>query len=198
MLFRKNAKNETQYEPLIPPIEKPICKFSEYEAKKFFEWYMQNIPDRIAYLSQQCQLPEYTSSTSYEWKAAHLVRIWKWFLRIAGVEIDPVTGEKRFSVITEYVLRDIGMYIGEMFVNTCPHLRWDYYTKPKSDIFVNEPVILGFVDNTYVPPFYLRFEPIHMVRMKALNMLDGTQHTSDLYDLFMHWRKYTIEGTAAE
>ncbi len=87
--------------------------------------------------------------------------------------------------------------MGEMFVSTLPGLKWDYYTKPQSDIFVNEPVINGFLDNSYDPPFHFRFEPIHMVRMKALNMLDDTQSGSDLYDFFWHWAKYADTNTAS-
>ncbi len=196
MLFRR--RSEIQYIPLIPEIDKPMAEFSKAEAQKFFDSYIQNIPERIKYLCQLCKLPPYTDSATYKWNTGHLFKIWKWFCRIAQVQNDPETGKKRFSVMTEYILRDIGMYMGEMFVSTLPGLKWDYYTKPKSDIFVNEPVINGFVDASCDPPFHFRFEPIHMVRVKALNLLDGTQSSADLYDFFWHWAKYTQENTASD
>ncbi len=192
MLFRK--RSEVPYLPLIPPIEKPICMFSKSEARQFFDWHMQSIPDRIKYLCQLWKLPPYTDSAAYHWNTLHLFKIWKWFLRTAEIERDPETGKQRFSVKTQYILRDIGMYLGEMFVSMLPGLKWDYYTALKSDIFVNEPVISGFVDASYNPPFHFRFEPINMVNVKALKLLDRMQSSTDLYDLFWHWVQYAPEN----
>lgn len=190
MLFRK--KLEDWYVPLVPDIANPIALLTEAEARQFFAWHMQNLPGRVGYLCRLCKLPPYTDSATYRWHTAHLLKIWKWFLRVAQIEGDPETGRKRFSVATEYVLRDIGMYFGEMCVSTLPGLKWDYYTKPKSDAFVNEPVISGFVDHSFEPLVPFSCEPVNLVRVKALNLLDGTQRSTDLYDLFWHWAENTV------
>ncbi len=191
MQYMRRKGFEHLYEPLLLPIEKPMRKFSKSEAQHFFNWYISNIPERIRYLARHCGLPEYVDSASYDWNTSSLIKIWKWFLRYADVEQDPITGTQGLSVMTHYVIRDIGMYIGEMFVNVYPQLSWGFYTKPKSDVFVNEPVLFGFVDRSYVPPFQMPFEPINMVCVKALNILDKSQSVSDLYDLFQHWTKFT-------
>ena len=65
-ILMNRLERALRYEPLVPPINKPICTFTEDETKCFFDWYMQNIPNRIKYLAQQCRLPAY-SMRSYNW-----------------------------------------------------------------------------------------------------------------------------------
>ncbi len=48
--------------------------------------------------------------------------------------------KRRFSLITAYIMRDIGMHLGEVFVKNYSNISWGFYTKPKSDFFVNQPV----------------------------------------------------------
>ena len=189
-ILMNRLERALRYEPLVPPINKPICTFTEDETKCFFDWYMQNIPNRIKYLAQQCRLPAYINSESYEWKTEHLLTIWKWFYKSVVIQCDPITGKKKLSVMSEYMLRDIGMYMGEMFVSVFPNLHWGYYTQPKSDFFVNQPTIFGFVDYTFEPPFHFRFEPIHLVGVRGAKILRGKFVKTDLYDFFQYWAKY--------
>ncbi|MFQ9515911.1 MAG: hypothetical protein ACLRZ9_08780 [Eubacterium sp.] len=97
---------------------------------------------------------------------------------------------EHFSIQTEYILRDIGMYIGEMFVTNYSQIYWTFYTEPKSDFFVNQPLLLGFVDKSFIPPYQMEFEPIHMVGVKAANLFDGTEKNTDLLNLYLQWEKF--------
>lgn len=94
------------------------------------------------------------------------------------------------SVRTRYIIRDIGMYIGKMFVLNHDELHWDYHTNNKQDSFANMPQIFGFVNPDYDPPFEMQFEPVHFVEMEASNLLDHSHSEHDLYDMYFRWHKW--------
>ena len=132
--------------------------------------------------------------------------VWRWFLKTARVEKKPKgngidikrgrepIGElfgirEQFSVSTQYILRDIGMYLGKVFTANYPGITWDYYTIPKEDMFVNQPQLFGFVDQNYSPPFKPSFQPIYMAEVQAAKVFTKRQKEADLYDLFTTWEK---------
>ena len=39
-ILMNRLERALRYEPLVPPINKPICTFTEDETKCFFDWYM--------------------------------------------------------------------------------------------------------------------------------------------------------------
>lgn len=86
-------------------------------------------------------------------------------------------------------MRDIGIYFGQVFLNNHSNIKWGFYTKPKTDFFVNLPVLLGFEDRSFQHSFKLNFEPTHMVCVQAANIFDDTQKETDLYDLYLNWTK---------
>ena len=115
---------------------------------------------------------------SLDFSIESLIFIWRWFLKIAELKRIPkavlndirkelkANGEPKefiedmvrehsveLSAFSRYVIRDIGMYVGKMFVTNFRTLRWDYHTDTKKDSFANMPQIFGFVDTTYNPPF---------------------------------------------
>ena len=93
------------------------------------------------------------------------------------------------SIRTEYILRDIGMYIGKMFISNYESLKWTIRYKPKSYIYVNVPIIVGFVDDKpeYPKPFHPDLEPIDLARTPAMKIFDGTQKENDLYERCREW-----------
>ena len=142
-----------------------------------------------------------------------LTYIWKWFLNVAEIEEKRSKkikrtpfkvqnrkkqfqyefenlDSKKLSLQTEYILRDIGMYIGQMFVDYHSQIYWDFYTEPRTDFFVNKPLLLGFKDKEFMPPFSMEFEPIHMVGVQAAKLLDGTQKETDLLYLYEQWSRF--------
>jgi hypothetical protein len=97
--------------------------------------------------------------------------------------------KEQFSLQTEYIIRDIGMYMGQVFVHNNPRIHWGYYEKPKTDFFVNQPLLLGFEDSNFTPPFKCAFEPIHMVGVQAANIWENTQKNEDLLLLYQRWEQ---------
>ena len=132
--------------------------------------------------------------------------LWKWFLQRAETEsvvyVDEEKHnnkisnsiwrkEKQLTLETEYILRDIGMYLGETFRKNHPNIYWTYYTKPRKDFFVNHPILKGFVDRTFNQPFEACFEPIHMAKIQATKVMDKTAKTVDLLNLYSIWAEKT-------
>lgn len=201
------------YDILVPPLTKSIEEFSASEAETFFVWFQSQIPHRIDYLAKRCAEYLGINKETIDFSSGSLLFIWKWFLEIAETERTPKLKldhikanysnrqylfrkyllsqeNNQFSLQTEYILRDIGMYIGEVFVRGNPRIHWGYYTEPKTDISVNRPVLLGFEDSRFSPPFPTEFDPIHMVRVQAANIWDNTQKETDLLDLYLRWLKF--------
>lgn len=69
-------------------------------------------------------------------------------------------------------------------------MKWTVKRTPKSYVHVNEPVLIGFIDDNeeYPEPFYPDLEPISFVRLRAMKVLRCQQpHEDDLYKECMKW-----------
>lgn len=201
---------EYKYAICVPPLTKPFNKLTHEETVAFFQWHMAHVKDRVNYLavfvSHALDIPRETIDLSPQ----SLIPVWSWFLSVVKTERTPPERLKelekeyrnhsihfveylidqskdQYSLETEYILRDIGIYLGEVFVRNDPGIYWSYYEKPKSDFFVNMPLLLGFEDSNYTPPFKMEFEPVHMAKVQAANIWDGTQKEDDLFNLYTLW-----------
>jgi hypothetical protein len=214
----KMSENQKTYEPLIIPIDKPFEKLSKKETKAYFDWFISHIDERSEYIRQKVSKSLNIAIESLDYSIESLLPIWRWFLQIAEVNKTPKDvlkqiknellqrGEQKefiedilrerateLSVFSRYVVRDIGMYVGKMFVTNYSALRWDYHTNTKRDSFANMPQIFGFVNTDYDPPFQFEFEPIHFTEMHAEKVTDDTQDENDLYNICKRWSKWIPE-----
>lgn len=203
--MRQLPRKQT-YEILVPPLNKTIFHLSESEAALYYEWFIQQIPQRIEYLSHICASDLKTSVDSINLTPESLLSVWKWFQSRAETEplkrINEKTDhttvssqsnrkEPQLTLQTEYIIRDIGMYLGETFIKNHNRIYWTYYTNPRNDFFVNHPLLKGFVDRSFDPPFEMCFEPIHMVGVQAAKILDDSSQTEDLLNLYQWWAERT-------
>lgn len=199
MFWRKRIS----YGILLPPVTKNLDRLTKEEAQAYFDWFTGKLDERVEYLRtfSKCNL-DYTPKS--------LVPLWAWFLRNAEIEITP--GEqlkklrkdlekagfplveevlrdktRQFTLETECIIRDIGMYLGEIFVKSHPCLYWSYYTKPKNDLFVNRPLLMGFPNEVFPEKKGMPFEPIHMTHVRASRLLDGMAGKKDLLELYDIW-----------
>lgn len=190
------------YEILIPPLNKNIVQLSENEAADFFTWFMEKIPERVTYISKVCATELGISEEKMDCSPESLVLLWKWFLHRAKTEpsaqskIDAkrkhflkciLKSDQQLTLETEYILRDIGMYLGETFRNNIPNIYWTYYTKPRRDFFVNHPLLKGFVDRTCDKTFEASFEPIHMAHVQAVKIMKNASTETDLLNIYNIW-----------
>lgn len=135
-------KKKIDYDILIPPINKQFKNFTKKEAESYFEWYKNQLNPRIEYLRKY-------SGVDLDYSVNSLVDIWGWFLKIAETEkapkakteevrnrlksqpkeiIEDVLNEqsRQFSLETEYIIRDIAMYFGEVYVKNNSSIAWGY------------------------------------------------------------------------
>ena len=186
------------YDILVPKLEKNISQLSEAEAAAYFDWFMEQMPGRVAYVSEICAKELGVSVEKMDRSPESLVLLWKWFRRRAKTERVPGAANKeretmipqarrQLTLETEYILRDVGMYFGEVFCRNHPGICWSYYTSPKRDFFVNHPLLKGFVDRSFEKPFDACVEPIHYAGVQASKILKGNSRDEDLYNIYCFW-----------
>ena len=219
------SKNQRNYVPLIFPDDKSFKEMSKTEAQAYFDWFTSHVDERSEYLRKKVSEGLKISMEALDFSMESLIPIWRWFLEIVELQKTPkavlrnlrkelkANGEPEefiediirensaeLSVFSRYVMRDIGMYVGKMFVTNFQTLRWDYHTDIHRDSFANIPQIFGFVDFNYDPPFEDRLDPIHCTEMAASNILDNTENENenDLYNLCMIWLQWIPKATRDE
>ena len=200
-------KEKLDYEILVFPLEKPIEKLTPKQMDKFFHWYIEQIPQRVAYL-------ENYSGVRLDYSLESLVPIWHWFLKHAKLEKTPLVtrlnllkslkednvpreiareiqseSKYQFSLQTEYIMNDITMYFGEVGVRNYDSIYWGYETSKRK--IYNRPLIMGFVDRDYPPPNTVAFDPARMVRDCAEGLMIGDANKNDLLDLYRLWERMT-------
>ena len=187
-----------RYDILIPKLEKNIFQLNEEETAAYFDWFMEQVPQRVFYVSQVCAKELGIPVEKMDCSPESLILLWKWFRRRAKTERVPGAVKKeretgvpqvrrQLTLETEYILRDVGMYFGEVFRRNHPGIYWSYYTKPKQDFFVNHPLLKGFVDRSFDKPFDACVEPIHYAGVQASKLLNGKSRDEDLYQIYCFW-----------
>ena len=184
------SKNQKNYIPLIFPDDKSFKEMNKAEAQAYFDWFTSHVDERSEYLRKKVSEGLKIPMESLDFSMESLILIWRWFLENAELQKTPksvlrdlrkelkANGQPEefieymirehsaeLSIFSRYVIIDIGMYVGKMFVTNFQTLRWDYYTDNKRDSFFNRPQIFGFVNFNYDPPFKQRFDPIHFAEM---------------------------------
>ncbi len=203
--------NDVPYDLLVPPFG-PIHKLTPKKAQLYFEWFLEHIPERMEYFRNRCASDLGIPVSQLDYSLESMKPVWKWFLQTARTEMP--TGEeleqqqKRaallgpscihevFTVATEFIIRDIGMYVSQFWMRNYKGLEWTYYTKPKSDVHVNQAIITGFLypsSNPSNPPSIMQFEPNHMVYVQAAKLLLHEESIADLHKVCAQWVRYAPE-----
>lgn len=190
------------YDILVPPFPLEYDEWSQKRAEEYLEWYVAHIPERVKYLSQKAGV----QITGERIPPETLIDIWAWFFQNAEIEKTPkkelekqrvafgqfgesFIAKTRYTVRSEYILRDIAMYLSAVFTTNHPVIHWDIIRKPKRDIFYHQPVLKGFLDTRYEKPFESTFQPDHMVHIQAVGFRKGNGSSSDLLNLYRLWEQ---------
>ena len=184
-----------EYDVLVPELSKDIYALTPQEAAVYFDWFQEKLPERVSYVSGVCAKELRIPADQLDCSPESLLPLWKWFRRKAKTEPNPSENIKyntrQLTLETEYILRDIGMYLGETLRKNLPGIYWTYYTEPHNDFFQNHPLLKGFVDKTTGTPCPVCFEPIHMARVQASKILTGKSKDEDLRKLYTIWAEKT-------
>lgn len=188
------------YDALLPPFPLRYDDWSEKEAEEYLAWYTAHIPERVDYLAGQVGIHLAGEKIPPE----TLLDVWTWFYREAQVETVPqeevrrqreafgYLGESfiqktRFTLRTEFILRDIAMYTSAVFTSNYPVLCWDIVRKPKRDVCYHRPVIKGFLNLRYGKPFASTFQPDLMLNTQAAKFRNRTGSVNDLLAIYRLW-----------
>lgn len=186
---------------MTPPFEiKPFEKMTKKEAQLHFNWYLSDIPKRIELIKSAYLETTGENSDDLDLSPQSLVKLWTWFIpRIETViksedEIeaelkdlpewmrDEITEDKKtLSVGTLCLAMDIAIYFGETFIKNFNNLDWGFVTKPKSLVYVNSPVIIGFSSG-------IDLDPRNLIYILTLKVIDGNKNKKELLNLFNIWK----------
>ena len=161
MINMKRFWQDVQYDLLVPPFNEDVTTMTGKQAKEYYDWFLQHIPERVDYFTKRCEDDLDLPAHSINYDPESLVPIWKWFLSTARLEKMPeeelikmregakIFGDsyitkKRLTVATHFIIRDIGIFLGEMWIHNYPQLYWTYSTQTKDSICANKPIIAGF------------------------------------------------------
>ena len=144
------------------PLTGDYIALTAREARTYFAWFQETMPQRIEYLLNYCSAEMGISISELRIFPDGFLPLWKWFRihqtlrRSTPEEIADMERKYGFlgeswimkevlDELTERLHFDIGMFFGDQFVKHYPtELSWSYYLTPKRDIFVKAPVIIGF------------------------------------------------------
>lgn len=187
-----------------PPFEvKPFGKMSAKEAKKHFEWYVSEVPNRINLLIDLFGATGGGEKKYLDLSPKSLIILWEWFLPNIKTtlktkeEIDNELqnipdwlkdevrrNNKKLSVASTTLAMDIAIYFAETLIKHFEkNLKWGYITKPKSLEYVNSPVLVGFKSD-------MELNPRTVVYNLTLDAIDGNTSKEALYQLFKVWLEY--------
>ena len=207
MLF---GKQELVYSVPVPPVRKPFVDMTHEETDAYFRWHQAHLEERIAYLSQIVSRQMRIPADRLDLSPRSLIPVWRWFLKIvenrkhikfflqvekepSGATVTPTEWiadkEKQcYSLLGEMILKDIAMYLGQVFVQNEEGTAWTYFEQPKREVRVNMPCVSGFEDNRFTPTFKLFFEPVNMTMVQAAKMWRSEESEEDLYNLYQLWK----------
>ena len=192
-----------QYKIIQPPFTLKFRSMSREEAANYFDWFMQQIPIRIAVLEQAVQ-----SVAGYEtWQADYtpksLERLGQWFYE--HVETRERTRGEKEAIYTQApdwfgrveiqdweltnqtfsLAMDIGMYFGFLLEKELPGLKWIMVKKPKNDANFQQPALVGTGK--------LILNPVWILVTYAYGIVSGTDGPEKLRELYDIWADLLIK-----
>ena len=205
MYWRKRELNYNILIPEIPERAKSLDDLTPQEAEEFFNWYIGKIPERVQYLSSY-------SGIALDYSVDSLVDIWAWFLGIVEIEKTPparmselkkdlggMPRDMANEVLKEharqptlesmYIAKDIGMYDGEVSVRNNNALYWGYHTDVKKDSFANRPLVMGYEDRNFDPPWQYYDDPDFFVTGCAESASMGLAYPTQLLEGYEKMQK---------
>lgn len=189
------------YKLMIAPFEHDgFRNLSKKQAEEYFQWYISQSTVRI---SQLCDYIHKTSGMTFsrDYTPISFVDLWSWFetqisvvkkseeeyqseLKQSPEWLHSSIPKEKLSVRTLALITDISFYFAETFIKNNPLVKWGYFTKPKNEVSVNMPVLLGFKSN-------IKLDPRRIVWVCAQK--SSEQHDKNrLLNVYHTWVDYII------
>ncbi|MGR9579314.1 hypothetical protein [Pandoraea sputorum] len=182
------------YQLISPPCALDFVALTKQELKKYNEWFVAIVPERVATLQSCVNASTGYGSWSADFDPASLTELGDWFaLQVAtrdrtqsevraiearlkfpmDVPDEELTGETVSKAI------DVGMYFGMVLLKNHASLRWDFKTESKRFADYGQPVIVGF--GTAI------LNPVRIAVTLAYGVAAGTQSGSRLGQVYRFW-----------
>lgn len=174
--------------------------FSVFSSIEIFKWYTDDIPARLDQL-QKCIDADVNGTVQLTRGKDSLRPLWSWL--VANIQLQELTesdlkesldavpkwlheyivaGKYKLTTESLSIGMDVAIYLGEVFVHEFPQIYWGFFTKPKSRVSVNEPVLLGFENG-------LDMNPRRIVDTLMWQCANG-KSSEGLYEVFEIWSKF--------
>ena len=178
------------------PIDYQFSIKTKDELKLYGVWFTENKNIRIAYLKASVKITKGFENWEADFTPESLKGLGKWLYENVETEKIPKKeyNKKRaetpsyievpdwdLTIKTRSLLVDVGIYFGEVFINTYQGLKWEqYFSKIKKDIDNGHLVIDLKKDS---------INPVWLLYIFGLGVAKKTKNENSLYDLFSVWSK---------
>ena len=188
-----------EYEMMIPPFEH--CEFSQMnkrEAQFYFDWFISQVEHRINILNRYIISED--EDMVLDFSIESLIPLWKWYEQKIQIvlkdnidykkEIDlhptwmePYVSKTKISSETLKIGLDISIYFAEVMIrNNNGKIKWGFFCKPKEQISVNEPVLLGFEGGDDLNP--------RLIILNCIRKSSKEKAERRLFDMYNTWMDY--------
>ncbi|TPG35400.1 hypothetical protein [Flavobacterium pectinovorum] len=179
------------------PIDYKFSTKTKDELKTYNAWFNDNKSKRIVFLIDLVKSTKGFESWNPNFSSESLKELGLWLVQ--NVEIEKISVEeynkKRnevpshidikewdLTIKTRSILVDIGIYFGEVFIKEYPNLKWEqYFSKRKKDLNHGHVIIKLKI---------LELNPIWLLYIIGMGIIDKSKDENCLYDLFTIWKKY--------
>ncbi|WP_157683025.1 hypothetical protein [Burkholderia ubonensis] len=183
------------------PVTMAFISMTKAELKKFYEWFMLNLPYCIEELMQLVRTTPGFEDWYPDCTPDSLGTLGAWLERkvqrrdLTAEEIKSIrAGLTRPIEIAEWDLTDetkslalyVGMYYGEVALKNNPMLKWEQQMGNKRLADFGQPVIIG--------PGIVPINPVRIANSIAYGLVDGTKKGGQLREVYDYWEKLVMPG----
>ena len=178
----------------LPARKKEFKEFSKKEAEIYLKWYISEIDSRIFILKRFAK--EDGCKCNFDYSPESLIDLWSWFETKIYTEekstkeleeeykkypewMHEFISSTKISIETYKIAWDVSVYFGEVLVRNNSELYYGFFSKPKSRMSVNKPVVLGFKHNMDV-------DPRQIIKVFSLRDLKESNARA-LYETYLNW-----------
>ena len=187
-----------QYKMMISPFEKiDFDKMNKKQAAEFYEWYINQINERITILQETVKEDRFTVILDYSVES--LIPLWEWYEnKITYRKIESSELESRNNRYPEWMkdfipdtelswetlmyCMDIAIYFAEVIIKHNSTIHWGCFTKPRNRTKVNQPVLLGFKHDMDLNP--------RLIVENCTRRSGKEKKKTRVYDMYFTWLEY--------
>jgi hypothetical protein len=182
------------YRPVEPPFTQRLVEMPRNELRRYFEWFLGEIPQRVDELTSAVRGDPDFGSWTPDCTRSSLEVLSKWYVgqvstralsekeRRAKVPDERLLVAVPDSELTGHTLSvamDIGMYLSQVFLRQFPALRWLQRLGSKRHVDFGQPVLAGFGR--------VNLNPVRVSLTYAYRIASGNPAPNDLREAYDYW-----------